>query len=61
MASKDTTFVANTSGWVVLPDGTEFLFQRGKTFVRRDHPVMRACPVNFEPFDPSASVTEHKP
>ena len=60
MASKDqdVIYVAIESGWVVLPDGTEFLFQKGKTMVRRDHPVMKACPVNFAVLDASAGVYE---
>jgi hypothetical protein len=61
MASKGAIFVANTSGWVLLPGGEEFLFQKGVTKVRADHPVMRACPRNFQKFefDPSAGVVDY--
>ena len=58
---KDVIFVAIETGWVVLPDGTEFLFQKGQTMVRGDHPVMRACPVNFAVLDPPSVGDYVKP
>jgi hypothetical protein len=57
---RDTIYVATDTGWVVLPDGTEFLFRKGDK-VKGDHPVMKACPANFEPFDPTAGVIDYKP
>lgn len=63
MASKDrdTIYVANETGWVVLPDGTEFFFRKGVTKVRSDHPAMKACSRNFEKFefDPSVGVVDY--
>ena len=60
MSSKgrDVILVANETGWVVLPRGEEFFFKRGETKVKGDHPVMKACPVNFEPFDPPVGVVD---
>ena len=60
MASKDTViYIANETGFAVLPGGEEFLFQKGVTKGRADHPVMKPCPVNFEPFDPSVGVVDY--
>lgn len=62
MANKDKdVYVANETGFVLLPDGTEFFFRRFETKVRGDHPAMKACPRNFEKFefDPSAGLVDH--
>jgi hypothetical protein len=61
MASKDrdVIYVANTTGFAVLPDGTEFFFREAVTKVRVDHPVMKACPRNFEPLDPTVGVVDY--
>jgi hypothetical protein len=57
--SRDILYVANTTGWVVLPGGEEFLFRQGVTKVRADHPVMRACPRNFSVDDPARGVVDY--
>jgi hypothetical protein len=59
MAKDSVIYVANTTGFAVLPDGTEFFFRAGSTKVRADHPVMKACPRNFEPLDASVGVVDY--
>ena len=44
---RDVIYIAIETGFVGLPDGTEFFFRKGVTKVRADHPVMKACPRNF--------------
>lgn len=59
MAKAEAIYVAIETGWTTLPgEAQEFFFRKNQRF-RGDHPVVRACPLFFRPWDPSEGVIDH--
>ncbi len=52
MVAKDEVYVATDTG-VAEIKGVPFPFYAGVTRVRGDHPLVKACPLFFEP------ITDH--
>lgn len=48
--ARDSIYIANTSGFANVK-GTEYSFRKGITRVREGHPLLKACPLFFEPAD----------
>lgn len=51
---KDEIYVANESGSCEIK-GEFYVFRKGETRVRGDHPILKAVPDYFEPVDQSVS------
>jgi hypothetical protein len=60
MASKDDIFIATDTGSCEIPgDPVPFVFTRGQTKVRANHPALKQVGWYFEPLDHSIGVVDY--